>query len=403
MIQITDKTKCSGCTACMAACPKQCITMEADFEGFLYPVVDMDKCVNCGLCNQICPVETPLPVGKSLQESYVVRTKDKEVLKESTSGGMFTPLANLVLEHGGVVCAAAYDEEFVVKHQFLDGRNSWSDTDLAKFRGSKYVQSDVRGCFVQIKELLAQDRQVLFVGTPCQVYGLKAFLKKEYNNLLTVDFVCHGTPSPKLWEKYLQHQRNKYRAKIAKICFRSKMYGYHSGGFMQIEFENGKTYLASGRVDTMLLCFFKEVASRPICYKCPFKQRMRLSDITLYDCWNYAQLTENNDDDFGYTNVLIHSHKGKETISMLENHTVQITVSTDDAIKLNGTMMEHTPKQHPERSQFYAGMDACSLPEHVQKFLPISQKDYVIEYIKRMIYLVPALRKIRGIAKKFKK
>ena len=241
MITITDKTKCSGCTACASACPKQCISMEPDFEGFLYPIVDTAVCIDCGLCNKVCPIESPIAVNESLLQSFAVRTKNLEVLKDSTSGGFFTPLAEQILSKKGVICAAAYDEDFTVKHLFIDGQEDWESSDLHKFRGSKYVQSDVRGCYQKIECFLKEGREVCFVGMPCQVYGLKRYLRKTYSNLLTVDLVCHSTPSPKLWEKYLRYQKEQFGAPIKDISFRSKVFGYHSGGFMRITFETGKT------------------------------------------------------------------------------------------------------------------------------------------------------------------
>lgn len=386
MITITDKTKCSGCTACASACPSKCISMQPDFEGFLYPVVDAEKCIDCGVCNKVCPIETPIVVKDSLMQSFTVRTKDIEVLKNSTSGGFFTPLAEQILSNNGVICAAAYDENFAVKHTFLDGQDGWQPSDLKKFRGSKYVQSDVCGCFERIERLLKSGRQVCFVGTPCQVNGLKCYLRKVYDNLFTVDLVCHGVPSPKLWNTYLSWQKKRFKSTIKDIAFRSKTFGYHSGGFMQINFHNGKRYLASGRIDPMLKSFFKEISSRPICYRCPFKQGRRCSDLTIYDCWSYEKLTNKTDDDLGYTNVLVHSRIGLNSLQNLKNELVIYPVNTKSAIKQNGRMAETCPKAHPKRDSFYKELDSSPLLEHMKTFSLLSRKDYLIEGIKIVLY-----------------
>ena len=403
MINITDKTKCSGCTACASACPRKCIAMQPDHEGFLYPVVNIQQCIDCGLCNRVCPIENPMAVKEQKLETYAVRSKDKTVLKNSTSGGMFTALASWILEKDGVICAAAYDETFAVIHQFIDSQETWSMEDFKKFRGSKYVQSDVRGCYPKIKEFLSKGRNVCFIGTPCQVGGLKSFLQKEYPNLLTVDLVCHGTPSPKLWKKYLDYQMEKHRSEIKTVSFRSKVFGYHSGGFMEIHFANGKSYLASGRSDYMTKVYFDGLSPRPSCFQCAFKQRNRCSDLTIYDCQAYSALTGQQDDDLGYTNVLVHSPAGKQALMELDKYVTAVSVDTDHAIKRNGIMMEHLPRQHPDRDKFFKDLDQHSLPEHIRLFCPSIGTDRVIDWTKKQMYQLPVLRKLRKLAKKIRK
>ena len=381
MIEIVNKTDCCGCTACANICPKDAIVMEPDFEGFLYPKVLADRCVECGLCQKACPVmNQPKKAGDHLQ-SVVLRVKREDVLQGSTSGGFTTPLAEWVLDQGGVLCAATYDKEFKVVHALVTSRE-----DIARTRGSKYVQSTLGDHFTQIKTLLKQDRLVCFVGTTCQVAGLKSFLGKEYDNLLTVDLVCHGTPSPKLWEKYVAFQKEKYGTQIAEVTFRNKTYGYHSGT-MKIEFANGKTYYGSARVDPMLKSFFREIASRPICYQCPFKALERCSDFTIYDCWHAAQLVPGlSDDDRGYTNVMVQSEKGQKVLEALRDHYEIYDADTEKAVALDGSMVRGSAKPHPRRAEYYKDLDRHSLPEHIAAFIPVSGKDRLIEKCKHSIY-----------------
>lgn len=381
MINIINKTDCCGCTACANICPKDAIVMEPDFEGFLYPKVLADKCVECGLCQKACPVmNQPKKAGDHLQ-SVVLRVKREDVLQGSTSGGFTTPLAEWVVDQGGVLCAATYDKDFKVVHALVTSRE-----DITRTRGSKYVQSTLGDHFTQIKTLLKQDRLVCFVGTTCQVAGLKAFLGKEYDNLLTVDLVCHGTPSPKLWEKYLAFQKEKYGTQIAEVTFRNKTYGYHSGT-MKIEFTNGKTYYGSARVDPMLKSFFREIASRPICYQCPFKALERCSDFTIYDCWHAAQLVPGlSDDDRGYTNVMVQSEKGQKVLEVLRDHYEIYDADTEKAVALDGSMVRGSAKPHPRRAEYYKDLDRHSLPEHIAAFIPVSGKDRLIEKCKHSIY-----------------
>lgn len=399
MIEICNKVDCCGCTACASVCPKQCIVMKPDEEGFLYPEVNKAECVGCELCVKSCPVINHRPSNEDVQGTYAVRAMDEAVVKDSTSGGVFTPLAMMVLQKGGVICAAGYDVNFQVVHQFIDGQKSWHADDLKRFRGSKYVQSNLKDCYSHIRTLLTEGREVCFVGTPCQVYGLKHFLQKEYAGLLTVDLVCHGVPSPEMWAQYLEHQKQKYRAEIQSVCFRSKRYGYHSGGFMKIGFSNGKTYLASARIDPMLKCFFAEIASRPICYQCPFKQKKHCSDLTIYDCWSYGMLTNKKDDDLGYTNVMVQSFKGGQTLQAMSSSVTIIPVDTAAAIDNNGSMVENCPQAHSKRPVFYQDICSEELGAHVQQFLPVTWKDYAIEYGKRLIYQFPFLRSIRQLVK----
>lgn len=393
MIKIINKTECCGCTACANACPKDAIVMEPDFEGFLYPKVLTDKCVECGLCEKVCPVMNKPTKKDDYLQSVVLRTKSVPVLNNSTSGGFTTPLAEWVLGQGGVLCAATYDQDFKVVHAIIDTPDA-----IARTRGSKYVQSSLSDCFSRIKALLKQDRLVCFVGTTCQVAGLKAFLGKEYEKLLTVDLVCHGTPSPKLWEKYLAYQKERYGSEFTEIVFRNKTYGYHSGT-MKIRFANGKTYYGSARVDPMLKSFFREIASRPICYQCPFKVLERCSDFTIYDCWHAAELVPGlTDDDKGYTNVIVQSEKGNAVLEQIKDHYEIYPADTEIAVKLDGSMVRGSVTPHKRRAEYYKDLDRHTMPEHIAAFIPVSGKDRLIERCKVGIYrlgLYSALKKLK--------
>lgn len=248
------------------------------------------------------------------------------------------------------------------------------------FRGSKYVQSDLKDCFTEIKKHIEKKTVVCFIGTPCQVYGLKSFLGKEYDNLVTVDVVCHGTPSPKMWEKYLNLQKSKYHSEIESVAFRYKTYGYHSST-MRIAFKNGKSYFGSARVDLMLKSFFEGLSSRPSCYKCHFKTLERCSDFTIYDCWNAEKLVNNLiDDDKGFTNLIVQSSKGEKILEEIKDKYELYSVDLKKAADLDGVMIWNSAQPHPRRNEFYHGIDEELLDNHVQKFAPIKVKDYLIEY-----------------------
>ena len=237
MIEIKDKKDCCGCQACVTVCTKHCIAMQADNEGFLYPIVDKSACTNCGLCEKVCPVINQSEPHKPLKV-YAAKNKNEDIRRQSSSGGIFTLLAEKVINEGGVVFGARFNENWNVVH-------SWTDTKegIAALRGSKYVQSTIGNTYNEAREFLKQGRKVLFSGTPCQIAGLKKFLRKEYNNLLTVDVVCHGVPSPLVWRKYLEEVRENIRAEreagkntvsfslndlpvITGISFRDKTHGW---------------------------------------------------------------------------------------------------------------------------------------------------------------------------------
>ena len=388
MITIQNKAECCGCTACYNICPKEAIQMKPDFEGFLYPFVNTERCVECGLCDAVCPVQNPVSCDELERKSYVIRTKDSHVLDHSTSGGFITPLGQWVIKQNGVICGAAFNNDFKVVHKIVGGGTH----SLSDLRGSKYVQSDLTDCFATIKRYLEQGTTVCFVGTTCQVYGLKKFLRKKYETLVTVDLVCHGTPSPKLWDKYLEYQKNNYHSEIEDISFRNKTYGYHSGT-MRIQFKNGKTYYGSARVDPMLRSFFKEISSRPSCYQCYFKNLERCSDFTIYDCWHADQLVVGlADDDKGYTNLIVQSKKGEQVLEKIKQDFDIYPVDTERAIALDGIMVRNAAHPHPKREEYYQDMDHDEVAEHIEKFIPITKKDHLIEWSKKIIYRVGIYR-----------
>ena len=309
MINITDKYKCCGCTACVSACPKNCISMSADREGFLYPVVDSVKCIDCGLCEKVCPVLHPVN-NETEPLVYAAINNNEAVRMQSSSGGIFTLIAEYVLEHGGVVFGACFDSDWNVIHDYTETKDG-----LARFRGSKYVQSHVGICFTQVKTFLDSGREVLFSGTPCQVAGLKNYLRKPYSNLFTVDLVCHGVPSPEVWRRYLQEAVCRvYGIKkknvinlgeyISDISFRAKDKGWKKYN-IKIIFRNGKVEMMPFSENPYMNVFLSDLSLRPSCYACPTKLHRAQSDITLADFWGVNEIKPDIDDDKGCGLILI--------------------------------------------------------------------------------------------------
>jgi len=348
MIRITDKTQCCGCAACVQACPKQCFSFEEDEQGFRYPLVDIDICIECGRCEKVCPVIHQNEPRQPL-DVYAAKSKDEELRRQSSSGGLFTELAHAVIAQGGVVYGAAFDENMEVRHIGVDSLD-----DLKKFRGSKYLQSRIENAFTEIRDHLKNERMVLFSGTSCQVAGLKRFLGKEYESLLTVDVVCHGVPSPKVWRDYLEETiRTKCVAgkntvsNVSKgylheleVNFRDKRNGWKKYGFAAklSPSEGDKNSVSPPQKPEELFYepmaenlfmryFLKDMGLRPSCYACPAKSGKCGSDITLGDFWGIWKTHPEFDDDKGTSLVLVNTEKGRKLFELLKVNHIRATYS----------------------------------------------------------------------------
>lgn len=313
-IDISSKEDCCGCTACFAICPKNCINMKEDEEGFLYPRIDKENCIECGLCKKVCPIINKNQKNKFEQKAYLFQNNKEDVRKDSTSGGFFSALGEYIIKHCGICFGAAFDENFSVKH-----KETKSIDGLNKFRKSKYVQSELEDTFKKIKLYLKNNELVCFSGTPCQVEGLSSYLGKKYYNLIMVDIMCHSVPSPLVFEKYKNYILKKMNAtKILNINFRDKnKYGYKYP-MMTIETDNG-IYSEGIDTDPYLRAFFGDYSIRPACYNCQFKTKKRVSDITIWDCFNINEIDKSFDDDRGTTRILVQSEKGEEILKKLDN------------------------------------------------------------------------------------
>lgn len=383
MIDITDKKKCCGCTACENICPQKCIEMVEDVEGFLYPRIDTNRCIDCKLCEKNCPVlNRPTHRYRKLK-TYVARDKRNDILKNSTSGGVFTSIMEYILQQHGVVYGVIMDSDRIIKHVRVENRN---DPKFKMIPGSKYVKSEIRGIFQQVKQDLDTSKPVCFSGTPCQVAGLKAFLGRDFENLITVDVVCHGTPSPLFWMKYVEYQEQKYKSRVTEAKFRSKTYGYHSGS-MQLSFANGKKYIGSVRVNLFLKAFFEDLCSRPSCYDCAFKHAHRVSDLTIYDSWHAAELGKLKDDDKGYTNVILQSEKGENLFNKIRHFLDVYETDSEKAIALDGVMVRNSVSWNKKRDTFLKDLGQVdNLEKHCKQYFKISAKDYLIESMKKYVY-----------------
>lgn len=308
MPQLALKNMCTGCTACYSVCPKHAIDMGADAEGFLHPVIAQERCISCGLCEAVCPVLHSIPDHNGQTVAYAAICTQEDTRMQSTSGGVFTLLARWVIGQGGTVFGAAYDQNFSVHHCGITRVE-----DLKKLRTAKYSQSVLGDSFCQVRKLLKEGRYVLFSGTPCQIAGLQAYLKKPWERLILVDVICHGVPSPKVWEHYIAYRRNQDAPDscVQAINLRSKETGW-PGYSIRFAYENGTVYSAKNNEDPFLRGFVGDYYLRPSCYECGFKGISRSCDFTLADYWGvWNQLPEYHDGR-GTSLVLLHSPKAHE-------------------------------------------------------------------------------------------
>lgn len=384
MILIKDKRDCCGCSACSQVCPQNCISIKADNEGFLYPVVDDSKCTNCKLCEKVCPVISPFPPLNIHPKSYNSRVFDEDLRKKSSSGGLFTKIASYIVENGGVVFGASFDSCWNVNH-------SWTDCveGLADIRGSKYVQSAIGNNFKVAKDFLNAGRLVLFTGTPCQIAGLKHYLRKDYDNLYTLDVVCHSAPSPLIWKMYLKEVSKERYSNIQTITFRSKDSGWREYG-LKIISNNEIIVEGTKSENTYMKGFLCDLYTRPSCSKCPARNYTSGSDIMLGDSWGLNIYHPEWDDNKGMSLVLVKTSKGEFLINSITKGLFfePIPYFEVEEKGLHAPIMLSS-KPHILRDYFYKRIHDGNIIDLIEKCLFYGEK-----YYRTAIFIKKAIKKV---------
>lgn len=412
MINIIDKHDCCGCEACMQACPKRCISLERDKEGFLYPIVNTNICVECGVCERVCPVintgEQTFPL-----QVWAARNEDEEIRRQSSSGGIATKLAEKIIDEGGVVFGVIMTEQCEAIHTFTETK-----AGLEAFRGSKYIQSRVGESFKQAKEFLKAGRKVLFIGTPCQISGLKHFLRKDYSTLYTVDFICHGVPSPGVFKWYIQEEVNKYVSarkgrknsvsfspihsipkgdiqlpeglKVVDIHFRDKREGWKKFSFVLQLAEasadgkkNTVSFSSNVSENIFLKGFCSDLYLRPSCHKCPVRSYRSGSDLTIADFWGQEYMFPEFDNDTGTSCVIVKTTKGQTLFSSVKHIKKEIK-ALEQVLSFNPSLIESKP-EGMQRRKFWRNVGKYSFSETCQVAMKLTIFERVMAKIKRVL------------------
>lgn len=379
MIKILDKYKCSGCKACYNVCPNNSIDMMVDEEGFWYPSVKKESCVRCGLCEKVCPEINIFNNESAFSSPYTLAAwnNNDNKRKDSSSGGVFTSIAEDILSIGGIVFGAGYDEKLNVIHKDTDCSDG-----LIEMMGSKYVQSDVKDSYRKAKYYLENNKDVLFSGTPCQIAGLYNYLQKEYNNLYTCDLVCHGVPSPRVFNEYKNMLEKLYNSTIQRIAFRHKKYGWKLYS-VSVLFNNSTEYIKTLYEDPFILGFLRNYYLRPSCYVCTYAKLPRVGDITLGDFWGVKNKYPELDDDKGTSLLLVNTDKGRKILEKCNEEIYIHECELDYAIKNNPCIIK--PVSEPkQRKKFFKDLNSKGFEYVVTKYMsPPSWIEKKIIFIRR--------------------
>lgn len=365
-----NKENCCGCGACAQVCPKNCIKMKEDGEGFKYPSIDASNCIECGLCETVCPI---MNLENISAKEYEVRAlggwnRDENVRRDSSSGGVFSLFAEYVLSQGGVVYGCALDDDMKAVHIEVDDIN-----DLYKLRGSKYVQSDIANVYNEVKNNLIENRYVLFSGTPCQAAGLSSFLRKKYEKLFICDFICHGVPSPLVFRKYIEFLEEKQKSKVVGFRFRNKDKKWSPTGQQMgtiIQFENGKiSKNMPAYKDYFMNAFLDDVCLRPSCYNCSFKSLPKnYVDVTIADFWGLNSIDLDMCDGKGTSLVICNSLQGQLLINNVKNDFSFKEYDFERSIKRNQSIVKSVAR-HPNREKFFVDIYDMPFEKLAKKYM----------------------------------
>ena len=376
-MKIENLINCTGCHACFSACPKSSISMQSNYEGFLFPVINKELCVECGLCEKVCPVISYKSNKITNRKCFAAVNTNDAVRLSSSSGGMFTILAEKVIDEGGVVFGAKFTEDFNLVHSWTDNKEQ-----ISEFRGAKYFQSVIGDSYKECKKFLDSGRKILYIGTPCQIAGLQSFLRKLYDNLLLAEIVCHGVPSKLLWDTYKDYISKNTDSNLKSFSFRNKTEGWLNYKLFAT-FDNNKSYSANHEKDLFMNLNLSNNCLRNSCYTCQFKNNNSLADLTLGDFWGINKIKPELFDNKGTSLVIVNTLKGENFVSNLSDcdiHELQL----EDCIIFNPSVV-HAAKKGEYRNSFYKMLNSTSFPKFAKKYGVKKDFRYYLRVMKRGI------------------
>ena len=360
------RERCVGCKSCEQSCPKHCISMEENKEGFWYPAVDTSKCIGCEKCLKVCPVENIEVHRNAPEKVWAWRNKNDIDIMRSASGGAADSAAKTILQTGGVVYGAAYDENLVVSHIEIT-----TDSDREKIQSSKYVQSDLKDNYSRARRQLSEGQTVFFTGTPCQIAGLYAFLGGDQENLYTVDLICHGVPSPKFFKKYLEYQSKQIEGKVIYFNFRSKdKRGWGTQYLLKTE---KKTETKPLSLDRYGKHFMEGDCYRESCYQCAYANMNRVGDLTVGDFWGIAKSHPNFNSPKGVSSVFVNTEKGQKLFEMMRPLAEVEEATLEEGMVKQGNLV--SPSGRPAtRDAFYKDIDTLDFIEHIKVGIQLKER-----------------------------
>ncbi len=370
-IPCKKKEECCGCMACYNICPFSAIEIVNSFEGFMLPKINEKKCVKCGLCYQTCPVINEIH-SNDLDLAFAAYAKSQQIRYYSSSGGIFSVIANKIIDLNGVVFGAAFDNSFNVSHVSAGNKD-----EIIKLRGAKYLQSNIGRIYINVKNELLKNRIVYFIGTPCQIAGLRAYLNKDYNNLICSDLICHGVPSPKIWDKYL----NEKISNASNVSFRDKRYGWTN--YSLVLNSTQKEIILNGQNNTFMEGFINNYFLRESCYNCKFKGYKRLGDITLADFWGIDKIISDFDENNSGTSlILINSEKGKILFDSIQQEIIYKKVNRKEALKYNLSAIQSSYRPI-QRTRFFKNIEKKSYEQNLIEIKKLNLKEKILIRIKK--------------------
>lgn len=387
------KPECSGCNACGDICPTKAITFKTDIEGFWYPKVDAEKCINCELCTKICPDINIAKLKKNdfKEPKYAIAAISRNMYERwnSTSGGAFSAFAHYIYELGGGVGGAVYTDDFHVVNYISD-----NEDDIERLRSSKYLESYAEGYYSRVKEYLEKGKKVLVCGTPCQMAAMRSFLRKDYENLIIVDFICRGVNSPKVYRKYLDSLESFHGSKIVRIKAKSKELGWRNLT-RKVTFADGQVYNGVLMEDDFRRGYHTNVYCRPSCYECVFKDFPRISDVTIGDFWGIENYAPNLDNNAGTSLILLNSAKGEKFFNVVKDRFEYVELPLNAAFEGNKALFTNIEPPKINRAEFFENLDKGSFDAVVQKYFP--SRSNVPQQRSSIRTFAFMLRKIKGL------